>query len=1197
MQSNDHQSDLNPGTVGSAHRVQCPPLSQVLSELASLPPASTLAATEPLPSEEQKNLFESLQKCLKAAENADVSDALKETPDILQKLWKCRSPYLVPAAEAMANGSRAPLWRVSYGKTGVFDFFLQLIASKETIDNRVILHALRLVGNSCADTNENRETVVEHNYTAAIVQHSNNPELIQVVIPVLYNICIDFGPAQTQLAADKIVYILLKLVKDGAFKDKDALLDYVFELIELTDSSAEDTQALAQSRLKINQILAEISGSTSFAQYYPLDSPLAQSLKTWLMSTDDQLQICSCVILGNLARSDATCERMVQDLKIHEELISILKSDVRGAVLHSALGFLKNLAIAGNNRLVLGEAGILQAVSRLWQYESVPQVQFAATSIARQVIVAAVDNISRLLEGLPRDGTDSNDERTYLSLLLALFQKTDSTPIKTEIGRTVASICRTLVPKSREEDPTAVALLDRFFDLHEDIALPVGAMIAQLQWPVVRSEGWFAMALMASNKGGAMAVSRSLQRMEILPLLEKTLSAEASEPAEETEQLQTKKDRDNISVLVQELLKSDPDTLAETDKSTMQQLMHSHVSRHLQDSKPTDGDDDNGKTGEMQMLEVSRQEVRKTVDDDARGLKRIWQTLYVFTYCYIYDPIATGFRFVHLVIIFLPVILTAPTICFGKQLKDREGIRTGALWWYRFLVRSMERAGPAFIKLGQWAASRTDIFPPELCDIMSSLHSNAPAHSLHQTKRTIRKAFNWLPFEDIFEEFQEEPLGVGAIAQVYKAKLKPNLAGTDDDIDLHPHGIRDKVRKNVGALVKSSPQRVPSSYVAVKVLHPRVERVIHRDLKIMSFFASLVNAIPTMNWLSLPDEVHQFGEMMKLQLDLRIEATNLVMFREKFRSRTTAWFPYPYLDYSTREVLVEEFAQGIPLSTFLEVGGGVYQEEIANEGLDAFLHMLLIDNFVHADLHPGNIMVRFYRPSELNLSLGNKSRASEAPSVEEVDVTESVLARLRPHINNRRDWVKALDDLNTEGYRPQLIFIDTGLVTQLNELNRRNFIDLFRAIAEFDGYRAGELMVERCRQPDAVIDPYYFALGMEHLVLNIKSRTFALGSVKIGDVLSDVLSMVRKHHVRLEGDFVNVVISCLLLEGIGRNLDPNLDLFKSSLPILRKLGSNTTSFKSVRSGDMSMLRVWVGLEARGLLQSSFETVEQCKGKD
>lgn len=428
---------------------------------------------------------------------------------------------------------------------------------------------------------------------------------------------------------------------------------------------------------------------------------------------------------------------------------------------------------------------------------------------------------------------------------------------------------------------------------------------------------------------------------------------------------------------------------------------------------------------------------------------------------------------------------------------------------------------------------------------MSSLHSNAPAHSLRDTKKTISKAFHGIPFEDIFEEFYEEPLGVGAIAQVYKAKLKRNLAASvESTLPPGPQSLRGKVRKNVDVLVKSTPQRVPSSYVAIKVLHPKVERVIRRDLRIMSLFASLINALPTMNWLSLPDEVHQFGEMMKLQMDLRIEATNLAIFREKFESRTTAWFPYPYMDYTTREVLVEEFAQGIPLSTFLDVGGGVYQHEIASEGLDAFLHMLLIDNFVHADLHPGNIMVRFYKPNELDLSLHKRTRASEAPTKAEVDVTETVLRRLRPHVHCREDWESALNQLNLEGYRPQLIFIDTGLVTQLDDTNRRNFLDLFLAVAEFDGIRAGELMVERCRQPDAVIDPDVFAVRMEHLVLSVKSRTFALGNVKIGDVLSEVLSMVRSHHVRLEGDFVNVVISILLLEGIGRQLDPNLDLFK-----------------------------------------------------
>lgn len=606
-------------------------------------------------------------------------------------------------------------------------------------------------------------------------------------------------------------------------------------------------------------------------------------------------------------------------------------------------------------------------------------------------------------------------------------------------------------------------------------------------------------------------------------------------------------------------------------------------------------DNGDGKTPEEHMLEASREEIRKGVPDSAHGLTRAWKEVYLFLDLYIYEPIATGFRFLHLAVIFVPVIATIPVIWLGRRVKERDRERSGTLWWYSFLVRSMERAGPAFIKLGQWAASRTDIFPQEMCNRMSSLHSNAPAHSLAATKRTIVRAFNGRPFEEIFDEFQEKPLGVGAIAQVYKAKLKPDLAAfSDDDIESDQPNLRQRMRKNVDVLVKSTPQRVPSTYVAIKVLHPKVERNVRRDLKIMAFFAAAINAIPTMEWLSLPDEVTQFGEMMRLQLDLRIESANLTMFRKKFKDRTTAWFPYPYASYTTRQVLIEEFAQGIPLAAFLEDGGGVFQQEIADEGLDAFLHMLLIDNFIHADLHPGNIMVRFYKPEQLSLALG---RHKESPSPENsLDVTEEVLQQLRPHRHNPSAWQAQLQKIDHEGYRPQLIFIDTGLVTALNEVNRINFLDLFKAIAEFDGYRAGHLMVERCRQPDAVIDAEVFALKMQHLVLGVKSRTFALGNIKIADVLNEVLAMVRAHHVRMEGDFVNVVISILLLEGIGRSLDPGLDLFKSALPILRQLGAQgggSSLIKNLREGDTSMLKVWVGLEARKFLQASAEQVESC----
>ncbi|KAF9242880.1 hypothetical protein BU15DRAFT_32537, partial [Melanogaster broomeanus] len=96
--------------------------------------------------------------------------------------------------------------------------------------------------------------------------------------------------------------------------------------------------------------------------------------------------------------------------------------------------------------------------------------------------------------------------------------------------------------------------------------------------------------------------------------------------------------------------------------------------------------------------------------------------------------------------------------------------------------------------------------------------------------------------------------------------------------------------------------------------------------------------------------------------------------------------------------------------------------------------------------------------------------------------------------------------------------------------------------------------VERCRTPELAIDMETFALKIQHIVLSVKRMTFSLGQIKMSDILKDVLKAVREHHVKMEADFINTVISILLLEGIGRQLDPSLDLFKSVLPVLRQLG-------------------------------------------
>ncbi|EAL84604.1 GTP binding protein, putative [Aspergillus fumigatus A1163] len=535
----DTEDQLAKETSSKAQNdIDCPSLGQILSQLS--PPPSTLPVQtlSLVPVDEQEVLLRRLEDVL--AEATGGAESFEEVQTILNELWKCQSSYLAQAADALANGSR---------------------------------------------NDENRALVVKGNYTAAILNRLS-PELVHVVIPVIYNISIDYEQGIRESPGGTILLLLDLLSEEGvalsqfvglanclmSYLDKErfqdicisqCMVDRVLSVlkqslyIKADPSSNGDTKALAQLQLKINQTLSEVSASPKFSEVYPLGSPLVQTLKDWLASTEDQLQICSCVMLGNLARSDAVCEIMVRKMNIHTMLISILRSDARGAVLHSALGILKNLAIAGENRQSLGDARIIPAVSRLWGYETVPQVQFAATSIVRQVIISSTANISCLLGLAPIDEDSSASGQTYLSSLLSLCEKTDSTPIKTEVGRIVASICRTIVPKSREADSEASTLLERLFTMHQSVALPLGAMIAQSQWPVVRSEGWFALALMASSKHGTGAVIDCLQKLDLYPLLEETMSTPVSDSADDADKLKAAKDRDNIVVLIQELLKND----------------------------------------------------------------------------------------------------------------------------------------------------------------------------------------------------------------------------------------------------------------------------------------------------------------------------------------------------------------------------------------------------------------------------------------------------------------------------------------------------------------------------------------------------------------------------------------------------------------------------------------------------------------
>lgn len=114
------------------------------------------------------------------------------------------------------------------------------------------------------------------------------------------------------------------------------------------------------------------------------------------------------------------------------------------------------------------------------------------------------------------------------------------------------------------------------------------------------------------------------------------------------------------------------------------------------------------------MLEASREELRKTVHDNERGIYRLGHTLVIYLDSYFWEPLCTGLRFIELVFIFIPVILAVPSIWVGSRQAHRDDERSGTLWWYSFLVKAMEAAGPAFIKVCQCCGDDDDIVISEL---------------------------------------------------------------------------------------------------------------------------------------------------------------------------------------------------------------------------------------------------------------------------------------------------------------------------------------------------------------------------------------------------------------------------------------------------------------------------------------------------
>ena len=199
--------------------------------------------------------------------------------------------------------------------------------------------------------------------------------------------------------------------------------------------------------------------------------------------------------------------------------------------------------------------------------------------------------------------------------------------------------------------------------------------------------------------------------------------------------------------------------------------------------------------------------------------------------------------------------------------------------------------------------------------------------------------------------------------------------------------------------------------------------------------------------------------------------------------------------------------------------------------------MLLKDNFAHADLHAGNVII----------SLSKKTPARLFTKQSTLNLTLDELHELNTCTGSIQ-WINMLAHYKKLGYEPTLTLVDVGLVSELNLSSITSLTDVANAALRFDGYKIAELLMKGSRYPDLVIHAEQGKLEMaklvEGVVLDDQGR-LPISKIYSTNVVKHFTAFLRDHRVHLEGDFIAICVACLLIEGIGRSLDSELDLMES----------------------------------------------------
>lgn len=398
--------------------------------------------------------------------------------------------------------------------------------------------------------------------------------------------------------------------------------------------------------------------------------------------------------------------------------------------------------------------------------------------------------------------------------------------------------------------------------------------------------------------------------------------------------------------------------------------------------------------------------------------------------------------------------LKIPTLTFiARLLRKKSDLPPGIR-----LANAFTTLGPTFIKLGQALSTRSDLVGENISEDLTHLRDQLPPFSKEVAIDIIESELEG-KISELYLEFDEEPAAAASIAQVHFAKMKNG------------------------------------EEVAVKILRPKIRRIIERDLELLKWIGGIIEKRnPSYAKRIKPHEVIEtLQETVRLELDLRMEAASASKLRQNFENYDGFYVPQIFWQNTSERVLTIEKVEGIKVDDreALEKAGH-NPDEILRVSSQALFKQVFDDGFFHADLHPGNVFIN-PRGEIVPIDFGIMGWIDEASRMYVAEIVAGFLTR---------DYNRVADAHFDAGYVPAT-------------KNRDSFALACRAVGE------------------PIMD-------------------LPINEISVARLLAQMFKVAEDFEMETQPHLLLLQKTMMMAEGVGRSLNPNVNMWKLAEPLVEE---------------------------------------------